>query len=71
MQKYDFFFRSGKFIVSLYREYEGFTTSEDSDTKHEIKLKLKEDDDDFLMEQSSANSSINFSYGTSPGFLHV
>lgn len=63
--------RSSKFIASLYREYEGPTTSEDNDIKHEFKLKLKEDEDDFLMEQSSANSSLNFSYGTSPGFLHV
>lgn len=63
--------RSSKFIAGLYREYEGPTTSEDNDMKHEIKLKLKEDEDDFLMEQSSANNLLNFSYGTSPGFLHV
>lgn len=66
-----FYFRSSKFIESLYREYEGITSLDDNDMKHEIKQKLKEDEDDFLMEQSSSHNSLNFSYGTSPGFLHV
>lgn len=63
--------RSSKLIVSLYREYEGPTPSEDNDMKQEFKPKSKDDDDDFLMEQSSGNSSLSFSYGTSPGFLQA
>uniref|UniRef100_A0A1B6CIL8 RNA polymerase I-specific transcription initiation factor RRN3 n=1 Tax=Clastoptera arizonana TaxID=38151 RepID=A0A1B6CIL8_9HEMI len=65
--------RSNHFINSLYREYDGSipeSNGEDKKDEAEQQDTVKEDEDDFLMDQSN-NSLSSFSYGVSPGFLQM
>lgn len=58
--------RTKKYISEFYREYDSSMPDENVHRKEE----MREDEDDFLMDQSPANSSL-FTYGTSPGFLQT
>lgn len=64
----DVYFRTNKYISEIYRDYDGSLPEENCQRYGGDGNEQREDDDDFLMDQSPARSAM-FTYSTSPGFM--